>query len=295
MGELYALTSAGGAPGTTTAAIALALTWPSPVIVAECDPSGGDILAGLLAGHVPARRGLMELAIEAGRSYAAATAGLPGQLVPLAEDQNTMVLPGLTDPRQAAGLGPAWPAVASALTAQRADVIADCGRLDPSAEAPLGVLAAARAVVIVVRPSLRQVWAARPRVDMLLALHADASRLALLVTGEGSYSRHEVAQALGLPVAAVLPHDARTAALLSDGVGRRRGLLTSPLLRSASAAGRALRTHWPSPATGEAPEESAPGEHAADFAIAAASRAAAVQGGAGPAEAGPWKGSRGDD
>ena len=68
MGELYALVSAGGSPGVTTAAITLALTWPSPVIVAECDPSGGDVLAGLLAGHVPAGPGLMEHAIEAGRN-----------------------------------------------------------------------------------------------------------------------------------------------------------------------------------------------------------------------------------
>jgi hypothetical protein len=243
MGEVYALTSAGGAPGTTTAAVALALTWPAPVIVAECDPSGGDILAGLLAGHVPARRGLMELAIDAGRSPAAAAVGLPDQLVPLAEDQATMVLPGLTDPRQSAGLSAAWPAVASALAGQSADVIADCGRLDGGADAPLGVLAAARAVAIVLRPSLRQVWAARPRVDMLLTLLGDPARLALLLTGPGPYSRHEVAQALGLPVAAVLPDDAKTAALLSDGLGGRRGLLTSPLLRSAGAAGVALRSH----------------------------------------------------
>lgn len=137
MGELYALVSAGGSPGVTTAALALALTWPSPVILAECDPSGGDILAGLLAGHVPAGRGLMECAMEAGRGLAA-NASLVPQLVPLDEDRTRMLLPGLTDPRQATGLGTAWPAVAAALTAQPADVIADCGRLDagPASRSP---------------------------------------------------------------------------------------------------------------------------------------------------------------
>lgn len=243
MGELYALVSAGGAPGVTTAALALTLTWPSPVIVAECDPGGGDILAGLLAGHVPARRGLMELAIDAGRSPAAATASLPGQLVSLDESQHRMVLPGLTDPRQSAGLAAAWPGLASALAAQPADVIADCGRLDASPDAPLAVLAAARLAVLVLRPSLRQVWAARSRVDMLASLLGDPARLALLLTGPGSYSRQEITQALGLPVTAVLPDDPRTAALLSDGQGRRRGLLATPLLRSAGPAGQALRTH----------------------------------------------------
>ena len=78
-----------------------------------------------------------------------------------------MLLPGLTDPRQAAGLATAWPAVAATLTAQAADVIADCGRLDAGAGQPLAVLSAARTVAIVLRPTLRQVWLARPRVEML--------------------------------------------------------------------------------------------------------------------------------
>ena len=42
---MFALISPGGAPGVTTTALAIALTWPWPVIVAECDPGGGDILA----------------------------------------------------------------------------------------------------------------------------------------------------------------------------------------------------------------------------------------------------------
>jgi len=67
----------------TTAALALAFTWPSSVIVAECDPAGGAVLAGALAGHLPGGPGLVELAIEAGHSPHAATAGLAAQLVPL--------------------------------------------------------------------------------------------------------------------------------------------------------------------------------------------------------------------
>ena len=167
MGEIYALTSAGGSPGVTTAALALALAWPSPVIVAECDPSGGDVLAGLLTGHVPASQGLMEHAIEAGRDGRAAARSLASQLIPLDAERSRMVLPGLTDPRQAAGLSSAWPAVAATLTAQEADVIADCGRLDAGPGQPLAILSAARTVAIVVRPTLRQVWSARSRIDIL--------------------------------------------------------------------------------------------------------------------------------
>jgi len=243
MADLYALVSAGGAPGVTTAALALALTWPADAILAECDPGGGDILAGLLVGHVPARQGLMEYAIEAGRDEATATIGLRAHLVPLDAGTTTSLLPGLSDPRQAAGLASAWPAVAAALTAQQADVIADCGRLDAGEGQPVAVLSAARTVGLVVRPTLRQVWLARPRVEMLSQLLGDSARIALLVTGPGTQSARDVARALRVPVAAVLPNDPRTAALLSDGTGGRKSVRSAPLMRAARTAGSALRGH----------------------------------------------------
>ena len=242
MGDLFALVSAGGSPGVTTAAIALALTWPSAAIVAECDPSGGDILAGMLTGHVPASRGLTEHAIEAGRDGVAAARALGDQLIPLDPGRSRMLLPGLTDPRQAAGLASAWPAVAPTLTAQRADVIADCGRLDAGPAQPLAILTAAHLVGLVLRPTLRQVWSARPRVEILAQLGA-SSRLAVLLTGPGTHSAREVALALGIPVVAVLPDDARSAGVLSDGVGGQRHLTSGALLRSARTAGNALRDH----------------------------------------------------
>ncbi len=243
MGDLYALVSAGGSPGVTTAAVALALTWPVPVIVAECDPSGGDVLTGLLSGHMSASQGLMEHAIEAGRDGRAAARTLSAQLVALDADRTRMVLPGLTDPRQAAGLASAWPSVASTLLAQQADVLADCGRLDAGPGQPLAILSVARTVAVVLRPTLRQVWAARSRIEILTQLVGGTSRVALLLTGPGPHSAREVAQALGVPVAAVLPDDARSAALLSDGQGGQRNFTTGSLLRSARAAGKALREH----------------------------------------------------
>ena len=244
MGELYALVSACGSPGVTTAAVALALTWPAPVIVAECDPSGGDVLAGLLTGHVPASQGLMAHAIEAGRDSWTASRSLGAQLVALDTDRTRMVLPGLTDPRQAAGLASAWPAVASTLLAQEADVLADCGRLDAGPGQPLAILSGARTVAVVVRPTLRQVWAARSRIEILAQLVDGTSRIALMLTGPGTHSRREVAHALGVPVAAVLPDDARSAAVLSDGLGGQRTLASGSLFRSAKAAGNALREHF---------------------------------------------------
>jgi MinD-like ATPase involved in chromosome partitioning or flagellar assembly len=240
---LVALVSGGGSPGVTTAAVALALAWPTEVIVAECDASGGDILAGLLAGHVPAGRGLTEHAIEAGRDTEAAATGLRSQLVPLEASGRRTVLPGLTDPRQALGLASAWPVVAASLTAQRADVIADCGRLDAGTEQPTAVVAAAQTVALVLRPTLRQVWSARSRVDMLTQLLDGRDRLVLLLTGSGTHSARDIAQALQVPVLASLPHDPRAAAVLSDGTGARNHLRTAPLMRSARTACAALREH----------------------------------------------------
>jgi hypothetical protein len=89
------------------------------------------------------------------------------------------------------------------------------------------------------------VWSARSRVDILRQLVGGKSRLALLLTGRGTHSAREVAHALGVPVAAWFPDDARSAALLSDGVGGQRTLASGALLRSAQAAGNALRGHEP--------------------------------------------------
>jgi hypothetical protein len=250
VGSLIALVSPGGSPGVTTTALALALGWPRAVIVAECDPAGGSVLAGALGGHHPGGVGLMEHAIETGRDPEAAAAGLAAQLVPLDSSQTRMVLPGLTDPRQAAGLVSAWPAVTATLTAQGADVIADCGRMDAGPAQPLPLLAAASAVAVVLRPTLRQVWAARPRVDMLSHLVADAGRLVLIVTGPGSYPAGEVAASLGVPLLAELPADPASAAVLSDGAPQRRNFASGPLLTAARGAASALRQQVSAPEAG---------------------------------------------
>jgi hypothetical protein len=241
MMALFALVSAGGSPGVTTSALALALGWPSQVILAECDPSGGDILAGLFAGHVPATRGLLNLAFDAGRSADAAARGLWPQLIELDDAHQRMLLAGISDPRQGAGLALAWPALATAFSSLPADVIADCGRLD-AGEGPLSVLAAASAVVLVMRPSLRQVARARPRIEMLGQLLGGLQRVTLLLAGEGIHAPREVSKALGVPVTGTLPFDRKTASVLSDGAGGRRGLTARPLLRAAAVTGRALRS-----------------------------------------------------
>ncbi len=238
--SLYALVSPGGAAGCTTTALAITLTWPKPVILAECDPAGGDILAGLFAGHLPAPRGLLGVAFEVGRGVAAMSAEADGQLAALDDGRTRMFLAGLSDPRQAPGLAPAWPAIARMLSGQSCDVIADCGRLDAGDGQPAGVLAEADLVAMALRSSLRQIAAARPRIEMLAQLHGGYDRMGLLLVGDKGHSRAEIARTLGVPVMACLPSDAKTAAVLSDGVGRRTNLADRPLMRAAQAAGAAM-------------------------------------------------------
>ena len=198
--SLYALVSAGGSPGVTTASLALALGWPGQVILAECDPSGGDILAGLFVGHLPAQSGLLGLAMEAGQNPDAAGAALWPQLTELDDERGRLLLAGISDPRQGTGLSAAWPAIAAALANQPADVIADCGRLDAGG-GPEPVLAVASLVTLVLRPTLRQVSKGRARVEILTQMLGGPDRVALLLIGEGTHSQREVSQALGIPVA----------------------------------------------------------------------------------------------
>jgi hypothetical protein len=236
---LFALVSPGGSPGVTTAALALALGWPGQLIIAECDPSGGDIMAGLLAGHLPAGAGLLSLALEAGHGTDTPAAALWRHLVELDDERSRLLLAGLSDPRQAAGLAGLWPALAATLAGMPADVIADCGRVDLAADVR-PVLVAASLAVMVLRPTLRQISRAVPRIEMLTGL-LGRQRLVAMLVGEGTCSARDVARAIGIPVAATLPHDAKTAAVLSDGSGNRRGLSARPLARAAIAAGRPLR------------------------------------------------------
>lgn len=236
---VFALLSAGGSPGVTTTALALTLSWPSQVILAECDPSGGDVLAGLLSGHMPASTGLLPLALEAGAGAEIPTDAIWRQLVELDEERNRLLLAGISDPRQSAALQSSLPWIAEALQGLRADVIADCGRLDAIA-AVRPVLSAASLAVLVLRPTLRQASRAVARVEMLTNL-VGRQRVVALLVGEGAASGREIAKSLGVPVAGQLPDDARTAAVLSDGSGSRSRLDGRPLLRAATAAGRALR------------------------------------------------------
>jgi hypothetical protein len=159
---LIAIASDKGAPGVTTAALALAAVWPRPVLLAECDPAGGDLVYRFPAvggGHLDPRRGVLSLAVMARRGIQ------PQQLWEHTQKLHggLDVLAGVTNAEQGAGLSLLWGPVGKVLASlPQADVIADCGRL--GADGPLyDLLAEATTVVLVTRVHVADVIRLRDR------------------------------------------------------------------------------------------------------------------------------------
>ena len=245
---VIALLSPGGSPGVTTTALALALAWPRDVLVAECDPAGGAVLAGMWRGQVAGDGGgLLRFALAAQRDAQAAGEMIRTGALPLEDGVATrFVLPAPSGPLLARQLAAAWPAVAAGFAAATADVIVDAGRFDAGPVlAP--VLAGAARVLLACRPLIRLAAAAKPRLEALAALRPGEPAAELLLVGTGPYGQDAAkvfSGTLGIPVRASLPWDPATAAVLSDGATPRRGFGRSPLVRAATglAAGLARDT-----------------------------------------------------
>lgn len=252
---LIAMVSAKGSPGVSTAALACTLTWPAPVLLAECDPAGGSLLAGYMSRYdVPTDRGILPLAGSALRNTAVQE--LPSQVLDLdSAKRERMALPGVTDPAQGAVLEPAWDALADFFVGlgrsagprpaghaagsppSSPTVIADCGRL-ATAHAPWPLLRRADVVLLAVRPkSLATVSPAVPAIASLRRELAEVSAMLGLLLIGGGMSAREISRHLMLPVIGQIAWDPRTAAALNgEGHGRRRG----PLMRSAGVAYRLM-------------------------------------------------------
>jgi hypothetical protein len=163
---LIAVAADKGAPGVTTASVALAAVWPRPVLLAECDPAGGDIvyrLPGADGTRLDPRRGLLSLAVAARRGLQ------PYQVWEHAQKLHggLDVLAGVTNAEQGAGLEALWNMVGGLLSRiPQADVIADCGRI--GRDGPFyDLLAEAEAVVLITRASVAEVVRLRDRATAL--------------------------------------------------------------------------------------------------------------------------------
>ncbi|HEX6469079.1 MAG TPA: hypothetical protein VF069_08280 [Streptosporangiaceae bacterium] len=165
---LIALAADKGAPGVTTAAIALGAVWPRPILVAECDQAGGDLVYRLPAdgGMLNPARGMLSLAATARRGLRPEQIGEHVQRLVGGLD----VLVGLTNAEQAQGLtwlwGPLGRAFQGLSQADGVDVLADCGRLG-AASPLLDLVREADYVLLFARATLEHVAHLRERIAAL--------------------------------------------------------------------------------------------------------------------------------
>lgn len=248
---VIALVGGPGAPGVTTSALALQRSWPLEadrrVLVAECDPDGGAVLSGALRGSLTADVSLRNLAVSL-RGTQSLQETFWKQLVRLSDDSGHsdgrhVLLPGLTQPSQAAGLAPEWGALADLfvgidrMATHAHEVIIDLGR--NGAFGPSRVLAQrSDLVLLVIRGTMRSVNSAFGRIGMLRqVLEGEEGRptpaLGILLIADGEYGRREVEDKLETRVVATLPCRPAEAAVLSDGAPQDRKFHKSPLMKAA--------------------------------------------------------------
>lgn len=233
---LVGICSVKGAPGVTTAALALAARWPvgDPLVI-EADPAGGDVAA---RHRLPAAPGLVSLAAVARRQSNAELLAEHSQQLP----GGLRVIPGPVAAEQArAALGVLTTrgvrAMRAAASPQDAAVLVDVGRLDTSSPA-LPLVRGAESLVVMTRPRADQL----SHVATLLNEIPTWTRIPGLVLIGGGYSRVEVERELRVPVMGTLPDDAAGAAPLC-GQQRGRSPEKSALGRAAERLARNLVAH----------------------------------------------------
>lgn len=168
---LIVLTSAAGAPGVTTTALALTQYWPQDVALIDADYRQA-ILAGYLRGEHPVAESLMNV-VNAARFSADLNEIVMGQLIVMpGMDQTSgrrLFLPGMANAQMMIPLGGSWPIIApelAGLSGNGLDVILDLGRLAPTG-IPAALLEAADLVLVLVDPVLVHVGASRWAVEVL--------------------------------------------------------------------------------------------------------------------------------
>lgn len=222
-----------GAPGVTTLACLVGATWPEgrKVMVAECDPSGGDLAArfqlssreGWPALLAAARRSGVDIDIEShlqqlpgGLDVLVATRGLD------ALDASRSMNALLSNSRSSSDNS--W------------DVLIDLGRLAPDDRASAVWLEHSDMVVVCSRADVASVVHIRERAPLLLERYP--GRVGLAIVGGGDHPISEIEQFTGIPVLAIVPFDPASAAAAAgqrqSGRRLRRSMLVATAGRMAS-------------------------------------------------------------
>ena len=236
-----AFASAKGSPGVTTAVAALAATWPvdRDLIVAELDPAGGDLIVRFDLAPEP---GLVTLAAAGRRELGPGTLLAHTQSLPVADRatgesaaSRRALLAPVSAEQATASLTALRGGLVAALAGLDADVLVDCGRLDPSSPA-FDVAMGADLLVMVARPVVSEVHHLSTRLASI-----SSRAVSVLMVGDRPYEVSEVAGAVGADALGTLPADGRAASALTDGhPNALRVLRRSRLLRDARALAEGL-------------------------------------------------------
>jgi MinD-like ATPase involved in chromosome partitioning or flagellar assembly len=225
---LVSLVAAKGAPGVTTATLALAAAAAGrgPALMVEADPCGGvlECWCGPLG-----EPGLLAIADKLRPSSDADL--LWDHAVRLGVGVPALVGPTTAAPMSVA-LTAVGPSLGSALAGLDATVFVDAGRWIGHAGAA-ALLATSSRVVVVCRPLLDSIEHARGLIAALAEITTSPS--VLVVGGSKPYGPADIEAALRSPVVGVLPWDTRGLNAMLES-NRRRTWASSPLARAATEA-----------------------------------------------------------
>lgn len=229
---MVTLCSLSGAPGVTTAALALASTWPTDeaVRLVEADASGGDIAAWW---HLPVWPGLIDLAAASrpgqdhdydgeARFMQVLPAGVRVCVAPASAERTASALDLITQHPKALAW---WAGV----------TLVDLGRVAPES-AVMALEEEAQANVVLTTGDVAHLKRLK---EAALGLKDSDRPLGVVVVGT-SRSAQEVEDAVGVPVWGHLPWDGKTADVLT---GRREAvsrLHRRPLIKAAQRLGRTV-------------------------------------------------------
>jgi hypothetical protein len=230
---LVAVCAPAGSAASTTTAVVLASMLPAgyPTLLAECDPSGGDVAAW---AQLPTTPGWSSAVSGGDRSWEAI--GDHAQALP--SGLRVMAAPARSAQAHTA-VGEASRGFAGLLAAAPdVTTIADCGRVE--FDAPVWA-APAQLTLLLVRQSVVSAPATVPRVDRAIEalgiLRSSCRQVGVVLIGGAPYRSSEIAAALGTELFGVLPEDASGAALVAGGWTLGRRASRSPLARAAAELG----------------------------------------------------------
>jgi MinD-like ATPase involved in chromosome partitioning or flagellar assembly len=258
---IVAVCSEKGAPGVTTLATALAMSWPEPRLLLEADPSGGDLTFRLPppgARYLAPDPSVVSLAQQARLA--------DGDVDPTWHSQRTRlgvaVIPGPPWAESWAPLRNLWPKVAARLSVWPGTVIVDLGRL--RGHPGFALAQTADVVLLLTAPNAESYLRVRERAQQLaqaLGGHTARRNPVGVVVRAGPKDKEaveEIRQILAVigspvPVVGAFAYDEsgiKTLNRSNDSAHLRH----TALMRSAAELRARIQRMWPSEATDRAPD-----------------------------------------